>query len=522
MIEYNSYNDRTVEYLKQSLGERVNTKKTIFNESSVCIVVGEDATNSFSGQMLASFIVNLALRLHPVIKKVHVCILSDINMQFTTPKWSENTFILHLQKMADDRDPDMQFSISQEFSTHDTYIVLGHPDNLPKTFIGVTSNGWVAFLAKNECLKVSSNINPVGAYAAACFAVTEIWNQLINLNLNPVTPYSLLKENNKFVFNTFVYSTDTTNNPIFSQVKIEDISIIGVGAGGGATLFTLASLSNISGGLFVVDKEKISKTNINRYVYALKSDIGKEKVEIARHLFDQHKSFFVNYESSSFQDLSNSKKDNLSKVCCMVDNTETKRLVNTKLPFLIWDAAAENGVFRISRQILGVTECLHCKHPEDEVGRKAYSNQYSQITGLSPKRILELDTSSQFTKKDTGEMLQHKVKHVKKFQLPNVGDSWSDWTKSNCGQINFDIIDDNTDLPMPIAPILAGVLIAGEIIKEECFPNAVLNSRYDGDILVMNSGPNSVPQYRKPKPRCVLCRDEDFLQAYKRKWLCKI
>ena len=65
------------------------------------------------------------------------------------------------------------------------------------------------------------------------------------------------------------------------------VAVFGIGGVGGYTVEALAR-SGV-GELDLIDDDKVCLTNINRQIYALKSTIGKYKVDVAKGTYSRHK-----------------------------------------------------------------------------------------------------------------------------------------------------------------------------------------------------------------------------------------
>jgi hypothetical protein len=72
------------------------------------------------------------------------------------------------------------------------------------------------------------------------------------------------------------------------------------------------------------------------------------------------------------------------------------------------------------------------------------------------------------------------------------------------------------NVPMPLATILPGILLAGEIIKERCFREYTLNSLFEHDTfcLPISECHRLVP----PVARCPFCGDREILDKFRAKY----
>ena len=86
-----------------------------------------------------------------------------------------------------------------------------------------------------------------------------------------------------------------------------------------------------------------------------------------------------------------------------------------------------------------------------------------------------------------------------------------DGEATQCGKLRLKTIDG--DVPIPFSPVMAGVLIAGEIIKEQVLPEFALDSYYFNTLLGRFMT-RVVPYRRRPRASCQFCSDPDFQAQY--------
>jgi hypothetical protein len=67
------------------------------------------------------------------------------------------------------------------------------------------------------------------------------------------------------------------------------------------------------------------------------------------------------------------------------------------------------------------------------------------------------------------------------FATPRPGQRFNGWEQQQCGKLKLSEADD--EVPIPFAPVMAGVLLAGEVVKERYFPEHVLDSRYSNTLM---------------------------------------
>lgn len=205
-------------------------------------------------------------------------------------------------------------------------------------------------------------------------------------------------------------------------------------------------------------------------------------------------------------------------VVAAMHSRAARRDLQFETPKVLWDAAAsEDGEFRVWRMILGDSLCMHCKHPASaEDPEIAKAKQLTALLGLDEETWLRKKQNNEpFT---SAEIMQisERIGSDPGFQLPTVGERCDDWEASQCGKLQLEEIDE--EVPIPFAPVAAGTLLAGEVIKEFCFPDAVLKSRYWNTLLGQFIR-RATPQHPSPRPDCEFCSKEPYINQYRRRWI---
>ena len=124
-------------------------------------------------------------------------------------------------------------------------------------------------------------------------------------------------------------------------------------------------------------------------------------------------------------------------------------------------------------------------------------------------------TNEPFTQEDVAPITEGLLSSDNPFDFPAAGQRYGDWEAAQCGRLTLpDIVD---EIPVPFAPVMAGVLLAGEVIKQHHFTNTSLDSYY-WNTLVGKFMQRNQPYRRSPKADCPLCCDAAYLGQYRRRW----
>jgi len=517
-------NERTKATLNDLMGENWDSllKKI---PRSVLIRISPEAINDLTGQLISAFTINMITRLFPVVTNVYLQASTDASLQGNIPKYNGNTFLSSVKDMYDSVKPSVKLHINSkpnenEISCHIT-ISSGPSMKIPGVWVG--SNNWVAKLSSLNPQEIRSRINPVGAYTAATLAVSEAWKRILVPLQEHIKFIKIAPLDGTLNFSTIDYTTNGNGaNPAMPEkVDLKRVTMIGLGAGGGAAAYTLASIPKVYGTITLIDPDEIEPSNLNRYVYAdyYEAKERKPKVELIKKLFKANNGITFKAIHKPFNDaIDELEVKDYELVLAAVDNRETRRGIQDETPKIIIDAAATGkGDFYNWRMIFGETECMFCKHPQNKKDKDIeQAVQLSRKLGLSPEDWLNKSSNNHiFTTKDV-ENISLKIEDRRvEVELPKVGQRFQEWFKKNCGRLKLPNIEG--EIPIPFAPIMAGILQAGEAIKEQLFPEHTLKGYY-WNTLTAKFNPNIIPRLNPPKKECSFCSNKIFKEQYQRRW----
>lgn len=516
---------RTNENLRNLIGE---SWESLINQirRSVLVRITPEALKNPTGQMITVFTLNMLIRLFPVVTDIFFESPPDTSIKGNIPKWQGNTIISKINAMYESVQPDANLFVNSGFRKNEIccHITIGSGTalNIPGVWVG--SDRWIATLSAFSPQKLNPDINPVGAYIAATFAVSEAWKRIMIQLQERIETIRINLIEGEFKFSAFDYSLNVNgSNPALPEtVNLNKFTMIGLGAGGGAAAYTLASVSCLKGVITLIDPDEVELSNLNRYPYADHADAkGKiSKVRCIEKLFSRHvelksKCFYEPYLTAQ----NSLEVQDLRRVISAVDNRQTRREIQYETPEIILDAAAtEKGDFFIWRILLGQTECMICKHPTNEKDNEIkQAEQLSKAFGLEPITWLnKIANNDLFTEQEIKTIFIEADNSGQQINLPQPGQRFQEWFKKNCGRLELPEVDG--EIPIPFAPVMAGILQAGELIKENLFPDSVLKSYY-WNTLTAKFNPNIEPQIKRPIRDCSFCSDDVFIGQYKRRWV---
>jgi ThiF family protein/E2/UBC family protein C len=477
-------------------------------------------------QLCFTFAVNLAARLHPVIQNLTVILDRGHPASVEFAKWHAPILDEHISRLLGALEPPLRWSVEPTTEKHaDICLAFGEP---PKqalrsdSVIYVGSNGWDASVSAQSGLAFGPKTNPIGAYAAACMGVAEVWKRLLYPYRELISGVPILPTDNSLTFSTFTYRAlpDEQNPPLHESLDVRALTIIGLGAGGGAAAFTLASLQELSGKLNLVEPDEVDGPNLNRCVFADSHDAAaaRAKAIVIKELFNRHPRLVVKPYAEPFSKIAEKlSAEDYKYVLAAVHSREARRELQYETPMVLWDGGAtDDGEFRIWRMIFGMTECMHCKHPLSEKDPETEkAKQVAHLLGLTADACLrKLRDNEPFTDEEIRTITSHLGPQTLPFEPPRQGQRFGDWETSQCGRIVLP--DADHEIPIPFAPVMSGVLLAGEIIKEHHFPDQVLDSYYWNTLMGRFMRDNR-PWRRGPNPTCALCSDPAYIEQHERR-----
>jgi hypothetical protein len=514
--------------LLQKLAEKETNFENLLAPGRVAICLGMDVAMKPQAQALFSFAVNLLARLHPVVQDLRVIVPRNVTSGVRFPRWHADTFEKHIGLFLQSLQPPLSWTVQPEpTGGSEVILAVGSCQPLGEAVVSAGSDGWDVFLSPSGVVPVGERFNPVGAYAAACIAVGEVWKRLLFPHREMFEGRPIVPLSSPLVFSTFTYRAFASepNPPIDSALDLCRLTMIGLGAGGGATAFTLASLPNVKGLINLIEPDSIVDTNLNRYVFSDLCDAarGKTKVQVVEEFLGRFTGLTVRPFPKAFGEVASSlAMEDYRHIVAAVHSREARREVQYETPYVLWDGgASEDGEFFIWRLVLGSTECMWCKHPPGEGDvEQQKAAQLAKLLGLNAETWLrKLRDNEPFGSEEVSAIRRSLEGQELSFDLPSAGQRFGDWEASQCGRLRFPEVDE--EIPVPFAPVMAGVLLAGEIIKEHAFPGAVLNSYY-WNTLVGQFMQRNRPWRRLPRPDCSFCRDQTYLSQYQKRWGVRI
>lgn len=466
-------------------------------------------------------VVNLFARLHPIVSHVAIHLPTDAERDVYVPGVTAGTVVESVTRLADVIDSPVTVSqVDDVPSGTDATLQLGA--GAADATVSIGSDGWLVHVATNGATTgFSGQVNPVGSYTAGCMGVAEVFKHVLRSAVSAedlavsVTPIT------ETTFSTYDYTVDPDrpDNPdLPSVVNIDDLNVIGVGAGGGALVQTLSALDAVTGTVRLVDSDEVSASNLNRYIWAYRSDVGEKKAEVGKQvLVDAHPAltFAVRAYPQPYIEFADAvDAEAFELVVSTVDTVRGRKQIQWDLPQTILDAATnQDGDYVVLRVAFGEGQCLACKHQGREDGVTREMAVLSEHIGLDTDTLVDMNTNNAAFTDEQVAAIEASV-DGDDITVPDPGERFSDWFRQHCGHIDLGGV--NMEVPVPFLPVTAGVLLAGEVIKQRHFPDAQLDNRFTHNMLGQPRG--VMHRFTKPHDDCEICRDTAVVDRYEEKW----
>jgi len=376
-----------------------------------------------------------------------------------------------------------------------------------------SASGWVARVLHSSQKQPTSELeNPYASGAAAALACAELFRRIF-LKAPAERDYNL---------SLLTFEGNDGHDMSLPVTDLGESLYVGVGAVGNAGLWALARDQYLSGKLWLVDNDRLTLLNLQRYVLGTNGDVSTSKVQLARKLL-KHTKLKVAPCNNSLEALAQGRKGlHFPTFCISVDNVETRRAAQALLPELIVNGWTGERSLGVSWHIFSrEAACLACLYQPKGEGPSAV-DQAARALGLNKDRTALLwVTRSPLAEEDlalVAKTLGVSEGELRPWRNKPIGDLYTDLV---CGVAPIDVAGTGRVETVPLAhqSVLTGVLMATELIKRlQREPSLPMQA----ETLVMWDDILRPPptDWRRPRPReagCI-CGDQDYQRIYERKW----
>jgi len=379
-----------------------------------------------------------------------------------------------------------------DFKQFDAILSIGikaHP-GLPWTTIN--SNGFLARATSGttDIAGPCDVYNPIGALAAACLGIGEVFKRLIRLKDERGTMLNGLS------FSLRNYAEGASDyGPTIPENLPHDLLVVGAGAIGNGIIHLISRLP-FTGTITLVDREEYGPENLGTCILMAPGDLEKPKaVRLASIL--NNCGIRANGFAGSFERYAHDLQQFPQAVLNGLDNINVRHEVQRTLwPNIIIDGAIGDFMCQVSRHAWpDDIACLICLFQQPP-GRSAEEVQ-SEVTGLSKLRLQSPDTV--ITEEDVKAAPSEKQDFLKSFvghQVCSVVQHAMAQKISSVQQV------ENFEPSVPFVACFSACMVMTEALAYLCGWDNKLEPRFQFDFLVGPTFGLALPQSRKPTCIC--------------------
>lgn len=394
----------------------------------------------------------------------------------------------------------------------------GRTQARPRTWY-VGSDNWIARISNAGPVGSGSTFNPLGAGAAACVAVANVFRAVFVRELGEAALDTELSTS----LIDMRPSTEGQENPLISRVHLQDVHLVGAGAIGNGVLWALSKMP-CDGTLHIVDGERVSDSNLQRYVMLTLADRDREKATIAAEwvrrdglVVKPHVSHWASYVAT----VPGYKMD---IVLSAVDTANARIQIQASLPRRIFNGWTQRGEAGVSRHedFLGSMACLACLYlpaktstNEDVLVVRALRLPEDPQTIQEVRRRLQKQEPTERTfLEQIATAANLPYEKLSAFENRPLRDLY---VEGVCGgqvmEFHEAALQAKAEVPMGFQSALSGILLAAELAR----PTPLVHTVTQIDMLGTFPERPGRAQAKTKSPPC-LCLDQDFIDVYREKY----
>ena len=254
----------------------------------------------------------------------------------------------------------------------------------------VDGAGWQSYVGRIPSrLNAADDTLPVGPLCAAARAAAHVFRRVLG-DLLPETPgpaascyWSALD---------YAASSEPLARPETVTATSVRAILAGLGSVGGAAVYLLRHMADLSGQLYLVDPQLLEQRN---YVRALLADFDSaaaqlRKTDVAKTALDHHGALKASAHFESFAEYvaARSPEAALPLVACSVDTIPDRRSIQDAMPLEIINAACSTSNVVVSGHRTGEGPCPYCIYIEQVLDKdNILVRLIERRTGLTAKEV---------------------------------------------------------------------------------------------------------------------------------------
>jgi molybdopterin/thiamine biosynthesis adenylyltransferase len=505
-MAFANFFDRTATAASQVLSNfNVESYKATLCAHTVGLCFDEQAATSPEGRAALDLCVRILARLYPTI------VIAGVGRDAQ----SLAKELAALAVAINDR-----IDLSTDIACSTVAIIVGKTDvagGMTKIFIG--SDGWRARLSRDVPVGSGSTTNPFGAGAAACFAAANVFrfvfaSQLVCSDLDRQIDVSL-----------FDYRHESGPGPRMpDRIDLGVAYLAGLGAIGHGAMWALSRLPCLFGTLHTIDHDIIDVSNLQRYVMALRKDIGTPKSKLARGLLKREGLRITAHPLKWSEFVTGRRNRSFERVAVALDNAADRIGLQASLPRWIVNAWTQELDLGISRHGFDDDKaCLAClylpsvkfKNDDERVAeelrmpeaRQEVRDLLQKGEGVSENFVQRVATAFSVPYAELQPLVGQPLLNF--------------YQKAICGGMMIGLTGSGNAgtavVPMAFQSALAGLGLAADLVKHAAGMPIPSSTSTRINLLRPLAPVLADPRARDASGRCI-CSDRDFLDAYRRKY----
>jgi len=388
-----------------------------------------------------------------------------------------------------------------DFGQFDSILSVGMKANPDFPWTTINSNGFLVRVTSGAAdISGPCDIhNPIGALAAACLGVGEVFKRLIRLKAERGVML------NGFSFSLRSYSDRTPDyGPPIPENLPNDLLVVGAGAIGNGIIHLLSSLP-FSGTITVVDREEYGPENFGTCILMRLDDLTKPKAACLASIL-QGRGVRATGFYGTFEQYAHDLERFPGVVLNGLDNIDVRHEVQRTLwPDVVVDGAIGDFMCQVSRHPWqDDIACLVCLFQQPP-GRSAEDVQ-SDATGLSKGRLE--DPEALVTEDDVNAAPLEKQAMLRSYLGHKI---CSVVQHAMAQKISSEQLRPDFEPSVPFVACFSACMVMSEALAYLCGWDTKLEPRFQFDFLVGPAFGQTLPQSRRPT--CICGRRKNIEQV---------
>lgn len=354
-------------YEKRDDRTNLVTNSDHYQDAPILLAIEQDKATSVSGQVMALTSAVLASRFNRNVDLAYPDIpLESLVSHPLLPERLRTRAVTEMEL----GDPFGEFTgvdreeIADSDTDYSCALTIGNPSVQAEKIIRIDSCGWAARITRNEQIRGfnETSPNPIGPAAAACFGIAELFKSLIGCPPE--------QQPGNFTFDALTLRVEPgelhTTAPAFpDNIELGTVELVGVGSIGSSLLYMLPMLP-IEGTFTLTDPDVVEYSNLNRSPIFNVKDAAEERNKTLageRFICDSVdvRTFSERYGASRAQD------DVVPDIVLPeVDSDQARADIQYSRPPLMLETTTNESSVNVARHIPIVDACLLCHFPPGE------------------------------------------------------------------------------------------------------------------------------------------------------------